>query len=91
LSRRDLTHFSLPALGFEKRQGTAPPAVRLVLQLPEQSATVCLAQFPVDQPIDLPLLGGRLCAIFKQTHCLTSINHFSEEFTSRFGSKLLPG
>ena len=72
--RRDnLPQFRFPALGFQKRQGTATPSVGLVLQLQEQRAAVGLAQFPIDQQIDLALRDCRVDVLVKNAHGLTSI------------------
>ena len=45
----------LPGLRLQKRQRTAAPAVRLVVQLAQQSAAVFLVQFSVDQQVEPPI------------------------------------
>src|SRR5208282_99859 len=68
-----MTQLSLPALGLQKRQGTSPPSLRFMLQLQEHAAAVDLAQFAVDQAIQLMLRRCRGNVLVKNAHGLTSI------------------
>ena len=63
----------LSSTGPPERQGTATPPARLVLQMQEQLVAGGLAQFPVDQQINLVLWICRLDVLVNTAHYLTSI------------------